>query len=172
MWDEEGCVEIFLQSTPRKKDSHIKVKHIQYTGERRTKAYLTHSKFNNEMVSLLYNLRCQSVNEFRDNFHTQYGQTPICKICECHIDSQELALSCEKIKDNLNNKELLELNSLTYQDIYGDEEQQLKITKMYQRILQIRDTLSNPATGLPGLKNLGPDWLVTFSYWKYIYIYK
>ena len=133
------------------------MKHIVYQEKRIPQKYLLNPKFNNEMVSLLYNLRCQSVNEFRDNFHTQYGQTPICKICECHIDSQELALSCEKIKDNLNNKELLELNSLTYQDIYGDEEQQLKITKMYQRILQIRDTLSNPATGLPGLKNSGPD---------------
>ena len=109
------------------------------------------------MVSLLYNLRCQSVNEFRNNFHTMYGQAPICQFCEKHIDSQELSLSCIKVTENMKQSELIELNSVNYQDIFGNEEQQLKITKVFQRILEIRTTLRAPAAGLPGLNNSGPD---------------
>ena len=53
--------------------------------------------------------------------------------------------------------ELKELSSVKYQDIFGNEEQQLKITKVFQRILEIWTTLRAPAAGLPGLNNSGPD---------------
>ena len=85
------------------------------------------------------------------------GQAPICQFCETHIDSQELSLSCIKVKENMKQSELIELDCVKYQDIFGNEEQQLKITKVFQRILEIRTTLRAPAAGLPGLNNLGPD---------------
>ena len=106
------------------------------------------------MVSLLYNLRCQSGNEFRNNCHTMHGQAPICKHCDLHIDSQELSLSC---RENMTKTELLELNSVKYEDVFGNEEQQLNITKVFQWILRVRKALSVTAPGLPGLHNSGPD---------------
>ena len=119
--------------------------------------YLLNHKFYSEMVSLLYNLKCQSLNDFRDNFHTMHGQAPVCRLCESHIDSQELSLSYDKIKENLSESEIQGLNSVKYQDIFGNEEQQLKVTKIYQRIIKIQATYSIPAVGLPGLNNWGPD---------------
>ena len=86
-----------------------------------------------------------------------HGQAPLCKHCDSHIDSQELSLSCGKVRENMTTTELLELNSVKYEDIFGNEEQQLKITKVFQWILRVRKALSVPAAGLPGLHNLGPD---------------
>ena len=85
------------------------------------------------------------------------GQAPLCKHCDLHIDSQELALSCGKVRENMTETELLELNIVKYEDIFGNEEQQLKITKVFQSILRVRKALSVPADGLPGLHNSGPD---------------
>ena len=113
---------------------------------------------------------CSSVNEFKDNFHSLYGKAPLCKLCGLHIDSQELSLSCEKVKENLTEAELMIINKVKYNDIYREEERQLIITQIFQKILQIRATASIPPASLPGLYNLGPDWLVIVSYWKYIYI--
>ena len=147
----------FSNELKEKQAKHIKVKHIDYGHRRTPQKYLLSPNFNNEMVSLLYNLRCQSVNEFRDNFHTMHGQAPLCKHCDLHIDSQELSLSCGKVRENMTTTELLELNSVKYEDIFGNEEQQLKITKVFQWILRVRKALSVPAAGLPGLHNSGPD---------------
>ena len=161
----------FSKKLQEKQKQHIKVNHIVYDHKRNPQKYLISSKFNNEICSLLYNLRCSSVIEFRDNFHTLYGKTPLCKLCGLHIDSQELALSCEKVKENLTEADLMIINNVKYKNIYGKEERQLILTQIFQRILQIRATASIPPASLPGLHNSGPDWLVIVSYWKYIYIY-
>ena len=50
-----------------------------------------------------------------------------------------------------------EINGVKYQDIFWNKEQQLKITKVFQKILEIRTTLRAPAAGLPGLNNLGTN---------------
>ena len=70
--------KVFFKELQEKKEMHIKVKHIQYSGHRLPQPYLTNPKFNNYMTSLLFNLRCSSVNEFQDNFHTLYGKSPPC----------------------------------------------------------------------------------------------
>ena len=80
-----------------------------------------------------------------------------CKLCGLHIDSQELSLSSEKVKENLTEAELMIINKVKYNDIYREEERQLIITQIFQKILQIRATASIPPASLPGLYNLGPD---------------
>ena len=87
----------FSKEVLDKKKTHTNVKHIKYDQKTKPQKCLLNCKFNNEMVSLLYNLRCHSVNEFREYFHTMYGQALICHSCETHIDSQELSLSCIKV---------------------------------------------------------------------------
>ena len=102
------------------------------------------------------NRGCQSVSEFRDNFHTMHGQAPLSNHCDLQIDSQELSLSCGKVMENMTTTELLDLNSMRYEDNFGNEEQHLKITKVFQRILRVRKALSVRAAGLPGLHNSVP----------------
>ena len=56
------------------------------------------------MSSLLFNLRCESTNQFKDNFHTLYGKTPLCKCGK--------ALACELFKRELTQSELNTLSNV------------------------------------------------------------
>ena len=87
------------------KVKHIKVRHIQYENTRTPQKYLTNGKMDNKSTSLLYNLICQSTNEFKDNQYNLYGKKPLCHICSKHIDYQEKALTCEGILTELNTTE-------------------------------------------------------------------
>ena len=135
---------------------HIKVKHVQYSGKRLPQQYLTNSKFDNSMASLLFNLRCSSVNKFKDNFHTQYGKSPPCKLlCGKGTDSLRHALYCTEIIRKLTNEELNTINQLNYSYLFVSMKEQLQIIIIYQRILQIRAAANE--TGLPGPNNSGPN---------------
>jgi hypothetical protein len=150
------CVwNAFFKEMQAVKLTHTKVKHIPYSGERKPQSYLTNKKFNNEMCSVLFNLRCESTNQFKDNFHSIYGKTHMCK-CGKAIDTQSHALACELVKRELTQNELDILNNVKYSDVYGSVDQQYSITKIFQRILQIRDTFFSSDTSLPGLHNSGP----------------
>ena len=148
----------FFQELQEKKEIHIKVKHIEYSGVRKSQPYLTSHKFDNEMSSMLFNLRCSSIQDFKDNFHTLHGKLPPCKmLCGKGIDSQRHALSCKAILDKLSIPELDIMNQLRYSHLYGSIDEQETITMMFIRILQIRAADKSSATGLPGHNNLGPD---------------
>jgi hypothetical protein len=134
-----------------KKNNHKKVKHIKYDGKRKAQNYLLNHKFNNEMCSLLFNLRCRSVNSFKDNFHSKFGQLPPCDICKKFVDSQEHALECEGIQKELTRNEIDHIKKIKYNHIYGDTEEQFEITTIFHKILTIRRRLrETPAAGLPG----------------------
>ena len=118
-----------------------------------------HHKFDNDMSSMLFNLRCSSINDFKDNFHTLYGNLPPCKmLCGKGIDSQRHALSCKAILEKLSLPELETMNQLRYSHLYGSISEQENITMMFSRILQIRAADKSTATGLPGHNNSGPGW--------------
>ena len=133
------------------------MKNIVYDGKRNPQPYLLNSNFNNELCSLLFNLRCKSVNTFRDNFHSLYGQEPSCRLCMKFQDSQEHALVCEVIKKELTQKELENLNQTEYSHLFGNIEEQHDITKMFQIIISTRERLLTTPEGLPGHYNSGPD---------------
>ena len=150
--------KMFFQELQEKKEMHIKVKHLYYSGRRKPQPYLTSPKFDNNMTGLLFNLRCSLINDFKDNFHTLYGKYPPCKLlCGRGIDSQCHALSCKAIIEKLSPTELEIMNQLSYSHLFGSTDEQLKITIMYSRILAIRAADNCTATGLPGLYNSGPD---------------
>ena len=92
---------VWFQELQERKLKHTKVQNITYDGLRRPQQYLTSPKFDNDMCSLLFNLRVKSVNSFRDNFHTMYGKAPVCRLCYISQDSQEHALSCKVIIEHL-----------------------------------------------------------------------
>ena len=97
--------------------------------------------------------------EFKNNFHTKYGKEPPCRLCLTNNDSQEHSLACSRIKQEYTETEVDMFNSVKYSDIFGNESQQFMVTRMYQRILEIRELiLEKPAPQcLPGHNNLGPD---------------
>jgi hypothetical protein len=149
----------WFQELQEKKLKHTKVQHISYDGIRRPQKYLTSPNFNNEMSSLLYNLRCKSVNSFRDNFHTMYGKAPVCRLFYSFHDSQEHALSCKVIIANLTQPERAMLNETKYVHLFGNVGAQEKVTRIFQIIISLREKLlsSTHTQGLPGLDNSGPS---------------
>ena len=150
---------VFFNELQEKKLKHTKVMNIEYDGIRTPQPYLLNHNFDNEMCSLLFNLRCKSVNNFRDNFHTWYGKEPPCRLCLSYQDSQEHALVCEVIRKELKQNEIELLNKSYYSQVYGNIEDQLNITRMYQLIISIRERLlaTPQRQGLPGIDNSGPD---------------
>ena len=83
-------------------DKHKKVKHIPFVGLGNPKKYRKHKYFSNKMSSLLFNLRCQTVKNVRNNFHKYYNNDILCKLgCTQEIDSQEHMLSCHRVISQL-----------------------------------------------------------------------
>ena len=71
------------------KQGHSKVKHIIHSNLQAPQSYLTNPLFSNKQSSLLFNLRCKGVNEFKCNMFA--STCPVCKISQ---DTQEHALIC------------------------------------------------------------------------------
>ena len=149
----------FFNQLQETKLTHIKVKHIKYENSRVPQKYLTNKKFYNKLCSLLFNLRCKSVNQFQDNQHTLYGREPLCKMCKNHIDSQEKALTCRSKIEELYTTEINMVQGAKYSDIFGNVDEQFRIAKVFQIILKTRENIlaSRHHQGLPGLHNSGPD---------------
>ena len=75
------------------------------------------------------NLICRCVNDFKYNFHSQYGQEPLCKLCDKYVDFQKHALKCESILKEPTMEELDNIKQLEYDHIYGGVEDQYNISK-------------------------------------------
>ena len=50
-------------------------------------------------------------------------------------------LKCYKIVSRLNSIQKKELDSVKYEDIFGDPQQQLQVTKVFQTLICIRERL-------------------------------
>ena len=72
-------------------------------------------------------MRCRSVNQFQDNQPIIYGREPLCKMCNNHIDSQEKALTCRIIIEELNTTERNMVQGANYSDIFGKSFKLLKL---------------------------------------------
>ena len=67
--------------------TYKKVKNIIFTQFSRPQEYLIHKEFDDEMKTVLYNLRCQSFQGIKENFHNKF-QTHECDLCGIERDSQ------------------------------------------------------------------------------------
>jgi hypothetical protein len=63
--------------------------------------YLTTNKLTNKQMSLLFNLRCNSVSGIRANFPKQYYGDLQCRLCRKEQDSQIHLLQCSELKTHI-----------------------------------------------------------------------
>ena len=113
--------------------------------------YITSSRFSNKEISLLFNLRCQSVRNIKNNFITYYNNKIDCQFkCFEQVDSQEHILKCDTLVTSLSDKQKNELVEVKYQDIFGSTYEQFKVTKLFQVLLRNRERLL--------LKDQGPAY--------------
>ena len=92
--------------------------------------------------------------EFSINFKGMSSDL-LCPLCRQENDSQEHALSCETIAHNLTTEE----REVNYSDLFGTLEDQLKVVKIFQKVLKIRNLFisEEPTTADRGTSNTGPS---------------
>ena len=130
-----------------------KVKNNNYENFLHPQKYLMNKEFTNEMRSILFNLRCKTLN-FKDNFHSKYGDNLQCDLCNLHTDSQEEAIKCLILSQHVHIDSYIK-----YEHIYGSIQEQKTITILFSKLLEVRETLlemrgEEPAH--PGNINTGP----------------
>ena len=125
------------------KQKHTKIAHIVHDIDK-SEEYLTSNKFADKTSSLIFNLRSRCEKSFKDNFQGMHTDN-LCPLCRNHIDSQELALSCEAVAHKLSSAE----KDVRYSDLFGAADAQLRAAKLFQKLLQIRQDLLSRDQGSP-----------------------
>ena len=126
---------------------------IQYSALDKPQSYLLSSEFNNNMCSLLFNMRCKTVSGIKGNFPTHYADNFNCELCG-EEDSQEHILKCQVINEHVPNS-----TNSKYSDIFGTVQQQRDVTILFTRLLKERDKLREERkAGIPVCINTGPTF--------------
>ena len=121
---------------------HDKVRQIKYSSLNEAQEYLVHKLSNNKLNKIIFNLRCQTSRNVKNNFHTQYMNNLGCIFnCVGEIDSQENILTCQRLRQELSTEQLNQLNLVSYSQIFGSVLDQQKISKVFQMLFKIRDRL-------------------------------
>ena len=131
--------------------NHEKGKDIQHENLSAPQSYMTTNKLNNKEVTLLFNLRCQCVSGIKENFHQLFENNLMCELCGKNVDNQEHLLHCHVLRQHIswNHEEI------KYKHIYGSLHQQIEVTRVIYRLLEVRDRLLEEGGSLPGLHNTG-----------------
>ena len=98
--------------------------------------YLLTNKISNKQKGLLFNLKCQSVRGFRENFSQMYFGDIQCRLCNSASDSQNHLMLCPVLKDHFSWDQ-----NIKYTDIYGTLEEQVKVTSVFSSLMEVRDLL-------------------------------
>ena len=134
-----------------KQQQSDKVKHIVFSNIDKPQSYLSSSKLNNTECSLLFNLRCQTVKDIKDNFPSMYARNVLCQLCNDAVDTQKHLLQCAVLSQHI------PINpSIKYEHIFGDIDQQHKVTILISAILEVRDKLLGEGAGLTRQISSGP----------------
>ena len=108
------------------------------------------------MCTTLFNLRCRSEKEFKQNFHSSNVHFK-CEFCEKEDDKQEHALTCEEVAQELSHSDVVGSLNVKYDDLFHSEKQ-FNITQVFMKISQVRQKLrALKDLGVPTMANCGPS---------------
>ena len=133
-----------------KKETHIKISHIQYD-QLNMQKYLKSPMWNNHEASLLFSLRSKSTREFRANF--PYYADQMCIMGCLELDTPEHCIVCVKLTPiEQQNKDIL------YEDLFSDSTlKQAAITKLFSSLLERREDASASQAGPSQCPGEGKD---------------
>ena len=103
----------------------------------KTAQYLVDDSFTKTEAHLLFKLRSETLN-VKTTFSQMYSDN-LCRICKLFPESQFHLLQCPDIIPKL--KLLSNYKEIDENYIYGDVSKQLKIVKIYTKVLKIREEL-------------------------------
>jgi hypothetical protein len=125
--------------------SHSKVKEIKYN-RFQTQEYMMTPLLTNQEVSTLFSLRTRTFRSVYNNF----GQKKNCVLGCSVIDSQEHWITCSKTLAN-------QQTQVKYSDIYGDIHKQVQIVKLFSKLEEEREELTQrEAASTPVAEITGP----------------
>ena len=104
-------------------------------------AYLNDSRFSTRETQVLFSLRSQTLN-VRKNFGNRFSDT-LCEVCHLFPETQAHLLQCPVITPKL--KMVSVGSELNVESVYGSVDEQLKIAKVYCKILEIRKEILREA---------------------------
>ena len=138
-----------MEITKRK---HSKVKDVVHSSSGKPQPYMSTNIITGKASSLLLNLRSKCAKGFKDNFKGLYTDN-LCPLCGSHIDSQELALTCDYVTQRFSLTE----KYVNYEDIFGNVDSQVRISKLFQKVIKLRENLDiSRGQDLPTRANI-PD---------------
>ena len=141
------------------KDTHSKIKHIEYESLQR-QAYLTSPLFSNTDVNILFSLRSRMV-ECKNNFKNKYRDNNLlCPFCSKEHDRQQHMLERKILGKKLKKNSIAKENIL-HGDLFKNVEKQKGVTQLFKEIIEIRKELEedlqcnlvDPSTSLGVLRN-------------------
>ena len=98
-------------------------------------SYFFHKYFNRSDIELLFALRTRMVN-LKKNFPSWYKDDIACRICKVQVECQEHLLACHELRKYVDIPD-----DVKYEDLFGEPEKQLKMMKIYKKLLRKREVL-------------------------------
>ena len=113
---------------------HSKSKNIWPSEE--IKSYLTSSQISTEEKMLLFLMKCR-MSDVKCNYKMKYGNNLNCSLCQKNVqESESHLLQCEDILSENGIAE--EAANITYNDIYGNLNEQIRAVKLWKKIFKIK----------------------------------
>ena len=140
-----------FETLKRMQQEHTKVKHIEYAHFNSPQEYLQGNSFNNEECSLMFNLRCRTVEGIKGNFQGMFGGDQKCELCLMSIDTQEHVMQCPVLEDHIRWD-----HTIQYDYVYGNKEQQKLVVSIFSTLLAAREELLEKRRPT-GALNTGPN---------------
>ena len=97
--------------------------------------YFHDKSFHKSEVELLFAMRTRMIN-VKKNFSSIYKDDIGCRLCKVHVECQEHLLKCHELKKHVEIPE-----DVKYEDIFKDTEKQLRMVKVYKKLLRKREVL-------------------------------
>ena len=116
---------------------HIKDNTIYHDNLISPQLYLKTNKLNNNLFSLLFNLRNYCGRGIKDNFHGYYNRSIQCDLFNNETDTQDHILKCHAWKQYVQwNQE-----GVIYEHIYGTLQPKITVTILITALLEVRKLL-------------------------------
>ena len=134
---EEKVKALALKDLNKLKEKHSKSEKFA-SSSLQVADYLKDPRLMKKQQQLLFRLRSRTLN-VKCNFSNQY-ENVFCSTCKLFPETQAHLLQCPEIVKNMQNL-VPKASEINENDIYGSLENQIKITRIFEEVLQIREKI-------------------------------
>ena len=135
--------DVALKYLQNLQQGHSKTKHMKYE-KLQIQPYIESPKFNNKLVSLLFNMKNSMTKEIKNNFSSMNSGDNLCPM-QCSenppLDTQSHILDCPTLVGKLTQDEKTAAIGVEYNHIYGSLEEQRVVILILAKLLDIREEL-------------------------------